>query len=323
MEWARLVMKRAPILRLHEGVITATWPEGPGKEAILRALQQQEIDEQPLLELLREYRAGLEDSEHWLAKTLDTILESRFLLDEYPGNERGLILSIPANESDGGADESSTGRPVTLQAHLANVRQEAERFASALLAENPDLRQDCIDAAPLHDIGKSDPRFQVLLHGGDSFAARFSPALLAKGHMLRLTRFQRGSHWKKSQLPDGFRHELVSLLLLGENPEKHYSDLLLHLVASHHGRCRPFAPVVMDDSEGFAHADYSVTSKDRLERAAHRIDSGIADRFWRLTRHHGWWGLAYLETIFRLADWSASAKEQQEEPIKLRPEKNS
>jgi CRISPR-associated endonuclease/helicase Cas3 len=117
--------------------------------------------------------------------------------------------------------------------------------------------------------------------------------------------------------PQGGRHELLSVRLLESTPDALpkddvLRDLLLHLIESHHGHCRPFAPVVEDGapvpvSVDFASKTYSVeTSATGLER----LDAGPAERYWRLTRHYGWWGLAWLEAILRLADHRRSEWEE-------------
>jgi CRISPR-associated endonuclease/helicase Cas3 len=89
-------------------------------------------------------------------------------------------------------------------------------------------------------------------------------------------------------------------------------DLLLHLIGSHHGRCRPFAPVVEEDPNPVAvsYGSWAASSDHGLDRAG----SGVCDRFWRLTRRYGWFGLAYLEALVRLADWRESEVEEDREP---------
>ena len=122
--------------------------------------------------------------------------------------------------------------------------------------------------------------------------------------MMRLAR-------KKAGYPEGGRHELLSVRFLErKDSDARIAELILHLVASHHGFCRPFAPVVLDlHPEQVVHPvnpELCTSSATGLER----FDSGVPERFWRLVRRHGWWGLAWLEALLRLADHIESAEEQ-------------
>ncbi len=90
-------------------------------------------------------------------------------------------------------------------------------------------------------------------------------------------------------------------------------DLVLHLILSHHGYARPFFPY-FDDSNP---ADFEFELKGKRltckgNPCLHRIDSGVASRYWRLVRKYGWWGLAYLEAMLRIADHRQSEMEWSE-----------
>jgi CRISPR-associated endonuclease/helicase Cas3 len=163
-------------------------------------------------------------------------------------------------------------------------------------------------AAALHDIGKADPRFQAWLRGGNP---------VKPGELIAKSKGS-GQNWEALEsarmlagYPKGARHELLSVALLAAHAQDADDvdfELLLHLVASHHGRCRPFAPVV-EDSE-----PVEVRHEDRRARSDHgleRVGSGVSERFWRLTRRYGWYGLAYLESVMRLADQRQSEAEQE------------
>lgn len=199
---------------------------------------------------------------------------------------------------------SETGQRSLLQ-HLADVDAESSRTVGAL--ELPESLQDTITtAARLHDVGKADPRFQAMLLGKPLSVAFMQRKLWAKSDI------QGGN--RISELPPGFRHEMLSLHLLDrfKKGELVDSELLAHIVASHHGNARPLAPICIDESPpGFSLDSLGVglvTSDERTDwLAAHRIESGIAARFWSLSRKYGWWGLAYIESILRLSDWKASA----------------
>lgn len=209
---------------------------------------------------------------------------------------------------------SSMTVEVELDRHLEGVAQRAKAYAERLALPEM-VRSTLFWAARLHDAGKADPRFQAWLRGGRPWAPESEP-LLAKSAVNGrdvMAAIQRAR--ALAGYPEGGRHELISVLLaqqvLNELGETVDQDLLLHLIAAHHGRCRPFAPVVVDPQP--VEVVYKLNGRELRASSRHeleRVDRGVSRRYWRLTRRYGWYGLAYLEALLRLADQQQSRWEQ-------------
>lgn len=305
-EEARMALRR-PVLRLHPALLQL-WPDNAARKALLEAAQDSDADRETLTARLSEYRELLEDGPEWLKAALGFDLK-RWDFEAYPradGNGGGWVLSRPHVEADAGEDESSAATFTPLDRHLSSVAEVVGEMGEGLLPDS-EVRGSLVRAAKAHDWGKADRRFQALLLGGDPIAAQYAPVLLAKGRQANKSAAVRKAQWARSGLPAKFRHELISLLLAYVDPELAEDDLALHLIATHHGRCRPFAPYVDDHGDELTFNGCKLSAEDRIGRAAHRLDSGVSDRYWTLTRRFGWWGLAYLESVMRLGDWKASS----------------
>jgi CRISPR-associated endonuclease/helicase Cas3 len=219
-------------------------------------------------------------------------------------------------------DSSYVGSEVELDVHSRDVEERARNYAMRLGLSHQ-LTTDLSLAAWLHDIGKADLRFQRMLRGGSEITYyRDEGRILAKSRMMAGSKGEHRRAQEQSGYPRGARHEVQSLAMIEAAREQvtvraHDVDLVMYLVGSHHGYCRPFAPPIEDlepvgvsldahKSETFGTFTFrSITSANGL----HRLDSPLADRFWSLIARYGWLELCWLEAILRLADHRASEDE--------------
>jgi len=228
------------------------------------------------------------------------------------GGELAALIDPFSTDEDTAA---FTAREIALDVHLAAVRDQAHRFTEAL-GLPPTLASDLTLAAALHDAGKADPRFQLWLHNGDAVRLAMAPSPLAKSATPLQDRAARMRARTRAGYPPGTRHELLSVAMAQRHPTLRDRatdwDLVLHLIASHHGHGRPFAPLVPDPHPVHVHVvlgdlDLEAPSDHGLAR----LDGGVMDRFWRLVRRYGWWRLAWFEAVLRLADHRTSQREQE------------
>jgi CRISPR-associated endonuclease/helicase Cas3 len=227
-------------------------------------------------------------------------------------------VSFDGDEVSSEDDRASfTGVEMPLTEHLRGVGEMAGGFADRL-GLSAEVAADVRLAGRWHDVGKADPRFQRLLQGGSEFKTLVQREPLAKSAVPMNDWRARQRAQERSAYPRGARHEVMSVALMasaGDDLAALANDweLVLHLVASHHGRCRPFAPWVPDPEP--VKVEWELDGVAIVGSSAHelqRLDSGVADRFWRLVRRYGWWGLAWLEAILRLGDHRRSEEEQQQ-----------
>lgn len=210
-------------------------------------------------------------------------------------------LAIPAEEEDDdpkflrwfarrNTGEVKSRKPVLLGGHVSDVEIRLREILSGLsLGES--LNNCLMIAARFHDDGKKRLIFQSVLGN------RNAPNVW----------------WAKSgrrsgiRLEEKYRHEFGSLNELPAAEELGITDdereLILHLIAAHHGRARPHFP-----------AD-EVFDPNQQQRASDELAMTVPQRFGRLQRRFGRWGLAYLESLLRAADWSASANPNPEGEI--------
>jgi CRISPR-associated endonuclease/helicase Cas3 len=299
-------LKCGPLHTLLELAVAPSWNRDELLEAIDTVIAYTPVEDDP------------ERPPYWWLDLLKGARTGR--IERHPAG--GLVLfarpTKPGlSERDQFADDDDLtcvgAEAQSLDEHSELVRRTVEKLAQSCL---PQELQDVFSlAAYWHDAGKLDERFQILLHEGDEAAALAAEEALAKSGFVPSSPAERGALRDASGLPENFRHEMLSMQLAEKHAptveEAVLRDLLLHLVSSHHGHARPFAPVSHDpepsETRGrLGRYEVALSKEERRGCCAHRVDSGLSERFWRLTRRYGWWGLAYLESILRLGDWYAS-----------------
>jgi len=188
-----------------------------------------------------------------------------------------LVLLASPRQSALENPETTSARQ-TLEAHTDAIVKHMSCIVDRLGVEEP-LRAALIAAARWHDKGKDRAVWQRYARnaGGTEFLAKARSYL----HPRAL---------------GGYRHEFGSLLDAMNNAELQQLpeyDLVLHLIAAHHGWSRPyFEPRSFDSS--------------CTEAANGEAFSAVVRRFGQLQLRYGRWGLAWLESLVRCADIAAS-----------------
>lgn len=238
---------------------------------------------------------------NWLIQVIE-VAGRKIGVARQPGRTAGVGFDLEDDTEDG---SSLAGTPRLLEDHNREVGTTAHWTAKKLGLNSTLVKTLCL-AGRYHDLGKADPRFQLMLYDADPLAAASGP-LRAKSGRDPSDPAARQAR-ALARVPSGFRHEALSARIVEQHVQTDQDvdrELLVHLVAAHHGRARPLHEPLIDPDAQPLQLDIDQT---RVEVPPMRNQTSLAeaDRFERLCRRYGWWGLAYLEAIVRMADMTCS-----------------
>jgi len=204
---------------------------------------------------------------------------------EGEGESRYLLLVVGPKQTARDDPESTTANQA-LGSHWGKVVEQVNRIAEAL-GLHPALKEALCQAAKWHDCGKARRIWQRFACNPNSDKP------LAKSNK-----------YLSGRVLGGYRHEFGAMLEAAKENEMQdhpEADLILHLIAAHHGWARPhFEP------RAFDHERFS-TSENQQAAAE------VMRRFGRLQQRFGRWGLAWLESLLRCADIAASRSAEEQE----------
>lgn len=203
----------------------------------------------------------------------------RFAAEVSEDGEVTRWLAVERWRDDAATEEDrSAANPQLLDEHQSWVACRARKLAEAL-GLCKEYAEVLVLAALLHDEGKRSERWQR------AFSAQTNGVYAKTEGPISY------------RLLDGYRHELGSLLRV-ENDQRltqlagEQRDLVLHLIAAHHGFARPVI-----GTSGCEDKPPSFLEDKTIE---------IALRFARLQARWGPWRLAWWEALLRAADQQAS-----------------
>lgn len=171
-------------------------------------------------------------------------------------------------------------KPRTVAEHNDDVKTYVLELAKKIGLPT-EITESLSEAGVRHDLGKNREWWQKAI-GNQEF--KTNPIAKSKQNSF------------DHAFNQGYRHEFGSLLesIADETLQSHsHRDLILHLIAAHHGYARPHFPERAFDRN---------QPKPINQQIAH--DTML--RFIRLQQQYGWWQLAYLEAILKAADAMAS-----------------
>lgn len=298
-----------------DALLTLTADEPcPPRPDVYRAALQALADTVPLTEPLNRTLTGLAGSRITITPTrqIDSTTGASWT-PAFPVVLSARTASGVDDDSEAGTSSTAyPGRRITLDAHQRAVATRAAQIGTNLGLPGH-LVASLWAAARWHDEGKRDPRFQTMLFAGRRTAAELAPEPLAKSGIDPTNRAEAHRARLAAGYPAGMRHEALSARIaahrLTHHAQKLDEALVLHLIASHHGRNRPLLPPVTDPQP----VTISLPEVPPLQ-TADTIDWRSPARFVHLNTTYGRWGLALLETIVRLADiWCSVRDEEQPE----------
>lgn len=224
-------------------------------------------------------------------------------------DEKTSDLAAPATEDE--THSRTSNRPVSLDDHGRRVARFALRFSETLRLSQA-MVEDVSLAALLHDAGKADGRFQIMLSGGDPWNRPDGPVMAKSGRPLPR------DAWDRAGLPKGWRHEALSVRMARVHPDFQKANdpaLVLWLIGTHHGFGRPFFNFIdTEPCDGLSPCldvgEWQLGPEPGPQAPAFHLDgTDWPALFDELKKRYGIWKLAWLEAILRLADHRASEEE--------------